>query len=288
MIRRAYLNLLRYLSAALLLWISTSAVAADGAFTICVHPYKSATKLLASYAPLAKYLSEKLGDRVDVHIAENYASHIKSVGDGKYGIGYMGPASYINLVEKYGKKRLLARQEVDGKPTFRGKILVRQDSTIQTLSDLKGKRFAFGDPNSTMSHLVPRYMLIEAGVTEKDLAGFQFLGNHTNVALGVLTGDFDAGGVKESVFYKYKERGLRELATTPELSEHLFLVSDNFPDSEVDKLRQALLQAHQSEQGRKALASIKKNISALVPVEDADYDNLRKILSTLKSQGVLQ
>lgn len=276
------------LSLVLLPGILTPSIADDQKLAICVHPYKSSTKLIASFAPLAKYLTEKLGNKVDIHIAENYESHITTIGEGKFGIGYMGPASYIKLVDKYGKKRLLARQAINGKPTFQGKILVRRDSPIQSLADLKGKRFAFGDSNSTMSHLVPRYMLIDAGVTEKDLAGFQFLGNHTNVALAVLAGKFDAGGVKEGVYYKYRERGLRELATTPELSEHLFLVSDSLPESIVKAIREALLDAHNTEQGQKALSNIKKNMSALVPVEDSDYDNLRKILSTLKSHGVLQ
>ena len=154
-------------------WVATTAAVATDKddLTICVHPYSSSTLLIQAFSPLAEYLSDKIGQRFSVHIAADDASHIKTVGTDKLGIGYMGPASYVKLVEKYGAKRILARQAIRGKPTFEGKIIVRQDSAIASLADLAGKRFAFGDPHSTMSHLVPRYMLEQAG-----LAGHEHLG----------------------------------------------------------------------------------------------------------------
>ncbi|MGD8592948.1 MAG: phosphate/phosphite/phosphonate ABC transporter substrate-binding protein [Gammaproteobacteria bacterium] len=270
-------------------WPFTVLGAADkNQLTICIHPYNSSTVLYQAFTPLAGYLSEKLGEPFTIHIATDYDSHIESIGTNKFGIGYLGPASYVKLVAKYGKKRILGRQAIDGKPVFQGKIITRQDSKIAGLADLRGKRFAFGDPNSTMSHLVPRYMLLEAGISVHDLAEYEFLGNHTNVALGVLSGSFDAGAVKEAIFYKYESRGLKAIATTPALSEHLFVASDNLPESTFKLLRSALLEAHQSEQGLRAIRAIKSNITAFVPAQDSDYDNLRRILSTLKAHGVIQ
>ena len=267
----------------------TLAAASDkGQLTICIHPFASSTQLYQAFTPLAEYLSEQLGEPLTIHIATDYESHIESIGTNKFGIGYMGPASYIYLVNRYGKKRILGRQAINGKPVFQGKVITRQDSKITGLADLVGKRFAFGDPNSTMSHLVPRYMLLEAGIDVKDLAEYKFLGNHTNVALGVLSGDFDAGAVKEATFFKYEKRGLRAIATTPALSEHLFVASDSMPEAKVNVLRAALLEAHLSEEGLNAIHAIKSNISAFVPAQDSDYENLRIILNSLKSHGVIE
>ena len=267
----------------------TVAAASDkGQLTICIHPFASSTVLYQAFTPLMEYLSEKLGEPLTIHIATDYESHINSIGTNKFGVGYMGPASYVYLVNRYGKKRILARQAINGKPVFQGKVITRQDSKITGLADLAGKRFAFGDPNSTMSHLVPRYMLLEVGIDVKDLAEYKFLGNHTNVALGVLSGDFDAGAVKEAAFYKYEKRGLKAIATTPALSEHLFVASDSMPESKVSILRSALLEAHLSEQGLRAIRAIKPNISAFVPALDSDYENLRIILNTLKAHGAIQ
>ena len=173
-------------------------------------------------------------------------------------------------------------------PVFHGKIIARKDSPINSLTELVGKSFAFGDPDSTMSHLVPHYMLLEAGVTDDKLKQTKFLGNHDNVALGVLAGNFDAGGVKEEVFYKYEKRGLKVIATTPALSEHVFVASDALPEPIVSKIREALLNADKSEQGLDALHAIKTSMTALVPAQDSDYDNLREILSVLKSHRIIQ
>ena len=179
---------------------------------LSVHPYQSATKLLQAYTPLAEYLRGELGIPVQIQIAPDYAVHVQRIGENEVDLAYMGPASYVELVDKYGKKPIIARQYINGIPTFQGKFITRKDSAIHSIADLNGKRFAFGDKGSTMSHLVPQYMLIEANVQLKTA---KFLGSHDNVALGVLTGDYDAGAVKEAIFYKYAARGLKAIATTP-------------------------------------------------------------------------
>ncbi len=251
-----------------------------------VHPYRSAMTLMESYKPLASYLSRKTGRVITVKIAKDYRTHIQSIGEDRLDIAFMGPVSYVELVARYGKKPLLARQVIQGSPTFHGKIVVRQESTISSLAELAGRRFAFGDAASTMSHLVPRYMLRRAGVTVDRLAGYRFLGSHDNVALAVLTGDFDAGAVKESVYEKYQPRGLKVLATTPALSEHLFVTRSKLPDELRQALREALYGLKDDPQGLAIMSGIRPGMTAWVPVVDADYDGLRVILDALAKGGV--
>lgn len=251
-----------------------------------VHPYKTPSKLIKAFSPLAEYISRKINRPVEIHISKDYQTHIENIGTRKINIAFLGPASYIKLVKKYGKKPILARLEIAGKPTFAGKIIVRNDSPFRSLTDLKNKNFAFGDPNSTMSHLVPRYMLQDAGINvEKDLK-YKFLGSHDNVALGVLTGNYDAGAVKEAVYYKYRKRGLRALATTPELSEHLFVTCGQVPAQMHTQIATALFELDNSMAGRKILKAIKTNMTAMRAAKDSDYDNLRHILDSLSSQGI--
>lgn len=253
-----------------------------------VHPYLPATELLKRFTPLAEYISNKTGKTVTIEIARDYSEHIDHIGKNMIDIAYMGPASYVKLVETYGKRPILARLEINGKPTFQGFIIIAKDSAIRTLSDVKGKRFAFGDPDSTMSHLVPRYMLLEAGVDIEKDGSYKFLYSHHNVALGVLMGDFDVGAVKEEVFYKYKDRGLKILAETPEFSEHLFVTRSRLPDKTVNALREALYKLRDNEDGRAVLTAIKKGMTGLVPATDKDYDNLRAVLQGLKKRGIHQ
>jgi phosphonate transport system substrate-binding protein len=269
----------------LLTLLSSLTLAADH-LLLGIHPYKSPSKLIRAYTPLAEYLSRKVGMPVQIAISKDYQAHIDAIGKDRLDIAYMGPASYVKLVDHYGKKPLLARQEIHGKSTFQGKIIARKKSPLHSLAQLKGKSFAFGDPGSTMSHLVPRYMLWKDGVTTEQLKRYKFLGSHDNVALAVLSGEYDAGAVKEAVFYKYQARGLKTLATTPALSEHLFVTSNKLDAATRSKLREAFLSLHKDPNGKKIMNSIKPGISAMTPVVDEDYNNLREILRALKQIGV--
>ena len=265
-----------------------TAIQAAETLTFGIHPYKSPQKLIKIYQPLANIIEKTIKRPVKIVIAKDYSTHIDNIGKDKIDFAYLGPASYVKMVEKFGQKRILARQAINSKPTFQGKIIARTRGTISSLTDLKNKRFAFGDPNSTMSHLVPRFMLIEKNITAKTLENFDFLGSHDNVALSVLSGDYHAGAVKEAVFHKYESRGIKAIATTPALSEHLFVAGNHLSDNLVSQLKQTLLKLNKTTNGKKAMKSIKKTMTSMMPATDSDYNNLRTILNTLKENKVIK
>lgn len=247
-----------------------------------VHPYLPPREVVERFTPLADYLGRELGRRVEVRVGRDYDEHITAIARGAIDIAYLGPAAYVKLEARHGRRPLLARIEVDGRPELHGVIVTAERSDVRTLADLKGRRFAYGDPDSTMSHLVPLYMLINAGVPERALAGHKFLGAHKNVVLAVLAGDFDAGAVKYEVYEEYAGQGLRRLATSPAVSEHLFVASARLPATEVQRLRRALLAVGGQPGGPAVMQAIHKGMTGLVPVRDADYDSLRTILRTVE------
>ncbi|MEK7206602.1 MAG: phosphate/phosphite/phosphonate ABC transporter substrate-binding protein [Pseudomonadota bacterium] len=255
--------------------------AAGKPLTLAVHPYLPSKELIQRFTPLANYLGKEIGRSVEVRVGSDYAEHIAYVGKDQVDIAYMGPSSYVVVVAKYGNKPLLARLETDGNPLFRGHIIVRQESPLQSLADLKGKRMAFGDQDSTMSHLVPQYMLEKAGVPLNKLAEHKFLGSHNNVVLAVLSGDFDAGAVKDEVFIKYEKQGLRDLAPTPYYSDHVFVTRSSLASGTIQALRSAMLRLKDSPGGREILEAIKPHTTALGSGVDADYDNLRQVMKAL-------
>lgn len=252
-----------------------------------VHPYKSVKKLQKFYLPLVDLLSKKLNQKVALSIAKDYETHIKLIGSDAIDIAYMGPASYVSMVDKYGKKRILARQVIKGKPTFKGAIIIRNDGKIKNYADLKGKNFAFGDPASTMSHLVPRYMLIKNNITKNNLGKISFIGSHDNVAFSVLTGEYDAGAVKEAIFYKYQKRGLTTLAFTPELSEHVFVTSNKLSKKMANKIQKVFLELSNHKEGIAVMKGIKKSMTGMATAKDKDYNNLREILGALKKKEII-
>lgn len=258
--------------------------ASSAPLVLAVHPYLPTTEITARFSPLADYLARATGRPVKVRVGRNYAEHIDAIGTDSVDIAYMGPVPYVKLVARYGKKPLLARQEVNGQRYLRGVIIVRQDSSVRTLADLKGKRFAFGDPDSTMSHVLPLYVLQKAGVTQRALAHHEFLGAHKNVALAVLAGDYDAGAVKQEIFQEFSSKGLRILAELPPVSDHVFVTSAKLPASLIAMLRGAMLRLKDTAEGKSIMSSIHPHMTALAPALDSDYDNLRVILDENFSQ----
>ena len=250
--------------------------------TLSVHPFLQAKEVEARFTPIANYLGEQLGIKITVRVGASYDEHIQAIGRDQVDLAYMGPASYVSLVNQYGSKPTLARIEMEGKPTFHGYIVTRSDSAINSLADLKGQSFAFGDPKSTMSYVVPHFMLIQAGVLTDDTVEHTFLGSHINVALAVLSGDYAAGAIKPAVFRKFESKGLRIIAVSPEIPEHVFVSRTDLPEKTINDLRKAMFTASESEQGVAALKAIKNSATGLVPVQDGDYNNLRSIIDSLK------
>lgn len=121
----------------------------------------------------------------------------------------------------------------------------------------------------------------KAGISLDRLKDHKFLGNHKNVVLGVLLGEFDAGAVKEEVFHKHKSKGLKALITSPELSEHLFLANKNLPDNLIAKIKKSMYVVHKVKNGKQVLRKLKPTVTALVPGKDDDYESLRKIINAL-------
>lgn len=254
------------------------AVNSDNSLILAVHPFLSPKDVEEKFIPLANYLSKKTGIKIKIKVGSSYYEHIQYIGSGKVDIAYMGPASYVKLINRYGEKPVLAQLEVNGHSYFQGNIITRKNSGINSLADIKNKTFAFGDPNSTMSYIVPHYMLHQAGVFTSKTANHQFLYSHDNVALAVLSGDFDAGAVKPAVFRKYETKGLRTITKTPKISEHLFVSRSDLPNIQIQKLRVAMLGMEKTTEGLSALHAIKKSITGLNEASSSDYNNLRKII----------
>jgi len=251
----------------------------EDAISLGVHPYLPTHEVQERFMPLAIYVGGKLKRPVTVFVSKDYREHEQKVGQNEYDLSYIGSASYVKMVQRYGCKPLLARLEVNGRPTFRGVIAVAKDSPVQTLGDLVGRSFAFGDPNSTMATVVPRRMLLDAGIELGMLSNYVYLSNHEDVALGILVGDFEAGGMKEEMFDRYKGEGLRSIAMSGPVSEYLLLAGSHLPTELISRIQEILYGMKDDIQGRAVLEKIRHGAGRMVPVTDEDYDSLRGIMN---------
>jgi phosphonate transport system substrate-binding protein len=86
---------------------------AQESLKLCIHPYLPATELLIRFTPLADYLGKKIGQPVELKIAQNYQQHIDCAGRDEADISYMGPMPYVKMANTYGRKPLLARLQIN-------------------------------------------------------------------------------------------------------------------------------------------------------------------------------
>jgi len=248
---------------------------------VAVHPYASPVEIGRQFAPLLGYLSDRMGIPFTLLISENYETHIARVGSNEVDIALMGPAPYVAMSERFGKKRLLCCFEVNGSPDFQGYVIVRKDNPATSLQDLQVKSFASSSRKSTMSYVVPRYMFIQAGVPFPD-AHLRIVGSHNNVCLNVLAGDVNAGGIREKAYLKYKDRDLKVIAVSPKMIEHPFVATDNLDAETCALVKEALLNIKGKDKIKRLLTPIKATLTGMVPVEDKDYNLLRAMMYVVR------
>jgi len=144
---------------------------------------------------LLTYLERALGVKMKAHQATEYAGTIEALRSGKVEFAVLGPASYAAAWEITGGnvEPFLAGTDKAGNLGYYSVISVKQESAFQALADLKGKTFAFADPNSTSGYLVPSFYLRKQGYPPDVFFGKTgFSGSHENSILAVLNGTYDA------------------------------------------------------------------------------------------------
>ena len=250
----------------------------ENKLTLGFMPYLSGEILLEKYTPLAKYLSQELGMKVEIVIAKDYTKHIEDTGEDRLDISFLGGSPYVVISDKYGKKPLLARYEFNGKPTFNSVVFVAENSKIKNIGELKGTSFAFGNKKSTLSTQVPLYMLMENGVELKNLERYSFLTNHENVIYGVALGDFTAGSVAGEIFKEKQHEGIRLLEKSQDVSTHVFVTRSTMDEDLQMKIQKALLNLKSSKANQKVLKAISGSLTGFVEAKDSDYDYHRKML----------
>ncbi|MDX2503486.1 MAG: phosphate/phosphite/phosphonate ABC transporter substrate-binding protein [Gammaproteobacteria bacterium] len=268
-----------FLSLLLVMLCTTSHVRAqDRTLVFGVHPYLGAEEIIKRFAPLIQFLEHGLGMSIVLKVGSDYQEHINEIGNDKLDIALLGPASYVEMAKIFGEKPFLAKIEKNGSSMIYGQIIVSNTSSIRSIRELEGKSFAFGDPHSTLSSLVPRALLKQNGISLEKLAFSKHFDGHINVAYAVLSGEMDAGAVKDSIFEKFKQKGLRSIAQTPKFSEHPFVTRSDLEPELIHKLRLLMQNLHNSTECRAILHAINPGITALVDVQDSDYDSLRQVL----------
>lgn len=246
-----------------------------------ITPFKKPTELNKMFMPLIKYLEKELGAKVKFQRAKNYDDLIDKLVNGNIDISYLGPAPFAILDTKYpGTVRTCVAIQNNNKSTFKGVIITKKGSQIESLKDLKGKEFAFGDRKSTLSCYMPAYALMKAGVF--DSLTYSFHGKHSKVVAAVYRNKADAGGLKPSVAQEFISKGydIKVIAETDPVYEHMIVVGPSIDNKTYMKIKASLLKIKDPN----IYKSIKKSLTGFTEVKSSNYDNLKKVIKTVDAK----
>ena len=195
------------------------------------------------YLPFLDYLSRATGLRFKLRFTPKTSSVIDDLGTGRVDFAAIGAVSFIKANIQYGARILARGINRQGKAEYRSMIVVSPDSAIKTLSDLKGKRFAFGSVSSTQGHLIPRIILNKNGVELSDLGEYGYTGSHRNCADSVIRGTFNACGMQDTMAESLQKEGvLKILYVSPYYPSSGIAANKNVSTIVTEKVRQALME----------------------------------------------
>jgi len=146
----------------------------------------------ATYRPLAEYLSSRLNRRVELRTVDSWEGLAKSLANGETDMALMGPWGYV-LANNESGAQVVSTILYDGKPEYFGIIVTHPDSGINSIADLKGKTFAFGDKGSTSGYLIPRHFFMTQGIVPEKYFKKVIYTKHQAIETQVAQGVLDAG-----------------------------------------------------------------------------------------------
>ena len=191
----------------------------------------------------------------------------------------LGVVSYLEARGQLGVVPLVRPLNRDGEPVSYSVFVVQEESPLRDLGDLKGHSLALGSFHSTLSNLIPRHELIQAGVKLEDPGTIEHFDNDEAVATAVVEGRFDAGAIEDLVAHRFEERGLRILHVSDPVPSSPFVVRQKLPQAVVEALRDALLEL--DFEGANGRQHWEEDIRfGFAPATDADYDPVGSILKS--------
>ncbi len=223
-----------------------------------------------------------IGAKVELIIPTNYNATVEALGNGSLDFAYLGALTYVKAHERYNVTPLVQRS---ADKNFHSLFITQSGSAIHKLADCKGKRFAFGDINSTSGHLIPFDELRKAGINPDDDMQVRYTGSHAATAKAVEGGASDAGALDETVYHSMVSEGkvdgskVRVFLTSPPFVDYVWVARKDVGAPQREGFAKAFLSLKEGKDD--AILTILRG-KDFVRADDAEYANIRKIARDLK------
>lgn len=233
------------------------------------------------YRQLLDYIGRNLGRDVQFIQRKTYGEINELLGKGQIDLAFICSGPYVVGKEKFGFE-LLATPEVQKSHFYQSYLIVNKTSPFRNIEDLRGKIFAFTDPDSNTGKLVPTYWISQIGERpETFFSKTIYTYSHDNSILAVAKSLVDGAAIdsliweyyhlknpiftsKTRIIRKSEPYGIPPIVASPILA----------PDLK-DEIRQVLFSMHRDLRGQKILNELM--IDRFTPPRDEWYDSIRDI-----------
>lgn len=236
-----------------------------------------------SYAPLLDYLSDKLDRPIERLQRRTYAEVNELLRTGEVDLAFVCTSSYLLGKRQFGLELLVAPQ-VNGETTYSARLIVPADGTAERIEDLRGKVFAFTDPNSFTGRIYPTYLLQQIEETpEGFFARTFFTYSHDDAIRAVADGVADGASVDSLVLdFALKRQPdlaerLRVIHVSPQFGMPPVVVSPDIRPQLRAELEAILLEMYNDLDGLAALQAL--DYDRFVQVSAEDYRSAEEVES---------
>jgi phosphonate transport system substrate-binding protein len=249
-----------------------------------IIPTDSSSNITQRFDNLVKYLEKQLGVPIEVKVATDYAGVITGMQFKHVDFAYFGPKSYVEAAKRANAEGFVIEVSMDGSKGYYGVIITKKGSGFKTMADLKGKVWAFVDPNSTSGTLVPLvYFLNELKIEpETYFSKVIYSGSHEASMISIKTGKIDAASTNDLDMARgngkqwNSEKDFEILWTSQLIPGSPMAYRKDLPTS----LKKALTDAFLAYNDKAGLDMLK--IKGYAPVTDKTYDPIRALIDVQK------
>jgi phosphonate transport system substrate-binding protein len=240
---------------------------------VAVGAMISPKETFAYYRQLIEYIGKKMQMPIDLVQRKTYGEISQLLDKGEIDLAFICSGPYAGGKEQYGFE-LLAAPQVQGSHFYRSYLIVNRNQPYQQIEDLRGRIFAFTDPESNTGRLAPTFWLKQIGEDpERFFAKVIYTYSHDNSILAVGRGLVDGAAV-DSLIWEYfgnvnpeLTRPTRIIKKSEPYAIPPVVASGKFPVEKSRLARDLLLSMHLDDEGRRILDGLMIDRFAVPPAD---------------------
>jgi len=248
-----------------------------GTLKLAIIPHRSPLGNEQAYGMLIEALEKETGFIFQWIGSKTYDEVINKIGTKQADIGYIGAFGYVEARDNFGVRLIARTYGKKRKDSYYSMIITREESSLNTLQDLKGKSFVFNDPKSTSGFLFPMVALKKAGIKMEDFSEVKHVTRHANSLLAVYNKHVDAGAIsstaKEKVNIDFSK--IKILWKSGPIYKGPWIANKDLSDEQFYKIQSALLKISNYKDAEKIFKDL--GTKGFIKGLDMDYDNIREV-----------